>query len=71
MMEDEWEKSTEQGFSHQVLQSSPKSPSKRIDLFIPTTMGRVAWLGSVLKYKFKNLQYPKKTHLPTKLCNNI
>lgn len=58
-------KSTGQGFTHQVLQSAPKFPSKRIDskisvVFIPTTMGSVAWLSSVMRSKFKNLQYPKK-----------
>lgn len=31
MMEDEWEKSTGQGFSHQTLQSAPQAPSIRID----------------------------------------
>lgn len=72
MMEDEWGKAKiQQGFPYQVVERAPKYPSKRIDLFIPTTMGCVAWLGSVHKNTFKNLQHLKKSCLPTKLCNNI
>lgn len=66
-----WWGSAGQSFSHQVLQSASKFPSKRTDskisvVFIPTTMGSVAWLHSAQKSRFKNLQCPKKSHLSTK-----
>lgn len=60
MMEDEWEKAQKKTFPHQVLQCALKSPSIMINLLTPATMGCVAWLGSVQKQRFKNLQHPKK-----------
>lgn len=75
MMEDKLGKKHEARF---LSATTSKCPSKRVDskisvVLIPTTMGFVAWLRFAQKCTFKNLQYPKKkkSHLPTKLCNNI
>lgn len=60
-----------EGFSHQNAPFSESADSNVGVVFVPAIMGCVAWLRSVQRSVFKNLQCPKTSHLSIKRCNNI